>query len=143
MKTKNDINELKNYIFDKQYLLEKTEETENLKQQIGKLTIQIEDAKKKQVENHNAENKLKILINKLNTLQDDIINLVSKRTNVEDIIDSIVPPYRNILYLKYICNYTFDQIAFKMNYSTKRIYQLHKAALEIYSKQEKTNCSSN
>ena len=31
-----------------------------------------------------------------------------------------------------MCMKTFDEIGEKMNYSTKRIYQLHQKALEIY-----------
>ena len=43
-------------------------------------------------------------------------------------------PYRVIFYLKYISLLTFDQIADKLNYSTKRIYQLHNEGLDIIIK---------
>lgn len=38
------------------------------------------------------------------------------------------------MYMKYITFLTFDQIAVRMNYSTKRIYQLHSEAISILLK---------
>ncbi len=63
--------------------------------------------------------------------QEQIRSILDKKHYIESIIQNLEQPYRNVMYLKYICFYTFDQVAGKMNYSTKRIYQLHNEALGI------------
>ena len=49
----------------------------------------------------------------------------AKKKRIDQLIERLNQPYRIIMYLKYITFLTFDQIADQMNYSTKRIYQLH------------------
>ncbi len=61
--------------------------------------------------------------------QEQIKKILDKKCYIENMIQDLKQPYVNVLYLKYICFYTFDQVAGKMNYSTKRIYQLHNEAL--------------
>ena len=57
-----------------------------------------------------------------------------KITKIENIIDSLPQPHKNILYYKYIKNLSHNKIAMKMDYSLQRIFQLQKEALYIFSK---------
>ena len=53
------------------------------------------------------------------------LSIIEKKKNIESLIQSLSQPYKTIMYMKYVSFMTFDEIASKMNYSTKRIYQLH------------------
>ena len=64
--------------------------------------------------------------------EESLIEILNKKQKIETIIKKLEQPYRNIIYLKYIRFYTYDQIADKMHYSSKRIYQLHTIALEKF-----------
>lgn len=57
--------------------------------------------------------------------------LLDKKIFIEDLIQRLKQPYKTLFYMKYIRFLSFDQIADKLNYSTKRIYQLHKEGMSI------------
>lgn len=48
---------------------------------------------------------------------------------IEGTIDNLPQPYKNIFYFRYVKNLSYEKIAFNMNYSIQRIYQLHKEGL--------------
>ncbi len=50
---------------------------------------------------------------------------------VDEMLQSLNPPMRNVLYFKYVKNHSYQDISLKMNYSIARIYQLHKEAIII------------
>lgn len=61
--------------------------------------------------------------------ESQIAKFINKKKDIEMLLQKTSQPYQTLLYLKYISFLTFDQIADRMNYSTKRIYQLHSEAL--------------
>jgi RNA polymerase sigma factor (sigma-70 family) len=100
-------NMLEEYWYDNQYLKEKTKEVEKITaMMIKNPNLEIYQVSKKQEE-------------------EILFKLLAKKKRIDDLIERLSQPYRIIMYLKYITFLTFDQIADQMNYSTKRIYQLH------------------
>ena len=72
------------------------------------------------------------ILDKQTSEEEFLLAIITKKQEIENRISRLEQPYRNIFFLKYINMNTYDEIAFKMNYSSKRIYQLHKKGLEIY-----------
>lgn len=68
------------------------------------------------------------ILEKLIEESEQIVNNVKLKVNKID------QPYKNILFLRYIDGKSYDNIAFMTNYSTARIFQLHREAVEIYGK---------
>ena len=100
-------NMLEEYWSDNQYLKEKTKEVEKITaMMIKNPNLEIYQVSKKQEE-------------------EILFKLLAKKKRIDQLIERLNQPYRIIMYLKYITFLTFDQIADQMNYSTKRIYQLH------------------
>ena len=114
---------LEEYIFDKQYLNEKIKELQNAQLQKEKLY--------KTSTHFNDQNSNESLSYILNEKKEEarLKKIIDKKQRIEDAIQYLPQPHKTIMYFKYICFLTFDQIADKMNYSTKRIYQLHKEGL--------------
>ena len=104
-------NLLEDYWFDNQYLKEKSKEINN----VSKL--------------FSYSSSSQLLDDSLQYEEAQIKNILCKKQKVESLIQSLNQPYKTIMYMKYITFLTFDQIADRMNYSTKRIYQLHNEGL--------------
>lgn len=105
-------NILDDYWYDVQYLKEKTKELNS----INILLKTNSPASFKQIKKHEEH---------------QISQIIENKKYVETLFQNLHQPYRTIMYMKYISFLTFDQIADKMNYSTKRIYQLHSEGLNI------------
>ena len=99
------------YWYDNQYLKEKFKEVESL----NKLSMNQSDSA--------------FLVDTKENEQLEIKKILEKKKYIETLIQKLPQPYRTILYMRYISFFTFDQIADKIHYSTKRIYQLHSDAL--------------
>lgn len=131
------IKELENLSHDCQYL----KEMKNIIQQddfgLTKIYSSLKEMKALKLEIGDLDIKLKKIMEKIIKDEEQFIAAVEKKQQIHNQINSIEQPYRNILYFRYVCDKTFDQIAFKMNYSTKRIYQLHKEAIYIYCQKYK------
>ena len=89
---------------------------------------------------NNAENNI---INYISALQDyesklqtQITEMLTAKEKLKQIIEN-VPNYehRQILYKRYICFQKWEQIAVDMNYSIRRIYQIHGEALNYITLQ--------
>lgn len=100
------------YWYDNQYLNEKFKEVELF----NKLTLNQSDQS--------------FFIDTKENEKMEIMKILKKKKHIETLIQNLSQPYRTILYMKYISFFTFDQIADKIHYSTKRIYQLHSDALK-------------
>ena len=129
------IEELESYRFDLQYYQERTEDIEKMKQNIEKHNIALNDMRFKHYNTFSLELKIKKLIDTVKTEENNLAKLNSKNKSIETKIDNMSQPFKNIFFLKYIKGYSFDEIASKMNYSSKRIYQLHKEGIQIYREQ--------
>ena len=99
------------YWFDNQYLKEKVKEVET----VNKLLLTERDST--------------LLLNTKKYEEAEMSKIIEKKKYIESLIQELSQPFRTIMYMKYITFLTFDQIADRMNYSTKRIYQLHTEAL--------------
>ena len=100
---------LESYKFDSQYIKAKTKEIESFNC-IAKSTSRLDSIKE-------IEEKT-------------LSKLLDKKVFIEDLIQKLKQPYKTLFYMKYISFLTFDQIADRLNYSTKRIYQLHKEGMD-------------
>ena len=127
------IEELESYIFDCQYFLEKSKDAESIKKEIDKTLHRINDMKLKNFDTKEVEGRLGILIENQAKYEKSLQRLIVGKEDVEHRIENIPQPYKNILFLKYIKGNSFDDIALKMHYSAKRIYQLHKEGIRIYT----------
>ena len=104
---------LEDYWYDNQYLKEKAKEVESMNNLIrsGKGSDFIVSTKQYE--------------------ESEMSKIIEKKKYIEGLFQNLNQPYRTIMYMKYITFLTFDQIADRMNYSTKRIYQLHSEAFSI------------
>lgn len=133
MKDKNHyLTELENFWYDCQYQDEKSKDLEIIRTELNNCVFALNDMKYKNYNTSSMLCKIEDLKSRIKIEEDYLLHLKTKRTFIESKIDSMTQPYKNILFLKYMKNYSFDQIASKMNYSSKRIYQLHKEALTNY-----------
>lgn len=111
---------LESYMFDEQYLKEKVKEVEKIKLQTEKI-----------LNSNNIANKSSSIIDTQHNEQQIILEIYLKKQKIESLFQLLEQPYRTLMYLKYISFLTFDQVADRMNYSTKRIYQLHNEGLNF------------
>lgn len=104
---------LEDYWYDNQYLKEKAKEVEAMNNLIrsGKGSDFIVSTKQYE--------------------ESEMSKVIEKKKYIEGLFQNLNQPYRTIMYMKYITFLTFDQIADRMNYSTKRIYQLHSEGLTL------------
>ena len=128
------LEELESYVYDNQYFLEKSKDVDNLKKDIDTILYRINDMKLKNIDTREIESRLNILFENQSKEERFLQRLVVKKEEIERRIDDMPQPYKNILFLKYIKGNSFDEIAKKMHYSTKRVYQLHKEGVKIYIK---------
>lgn len=110
--TKEELKSLfEDYWYDNQYLKEKSKEIM---------------ATSNYLANTNAKN---FFDDSINYEKQQIALILHKKQHIESLIQTLNQPYKTLMYLKYITFLTFDQIADRMSYSTKRIYQLHNEAI--------------
>lgn len=107
---------LEEYKYDYQYLKEKSKEVEEINSLI-----------------RSGKNYEYVIVSQKYE-EKELSELVEKKKYVESLLKNLGQPYRTIMYMKYISFLTFDEIAYRMNYSTKRIYQLHSEGITILLK---------
>lgn len=117
--------------YDKQYLIEKNKELDKFKEKIISITERYKVLDKSYLTDDELELKYKDIIKNQIYEEDKLLKLFKKRQTIEKVINLLNQPYKTLFYLKYICSFSFDQIAYKMNYSSKRIYQLHNEGMTI------------
>lgn len=126
------IKELEDYKYEYQYFIEKSKEIEKLKQEIQKSFTRLRELKQTDFDVNDLNAQIKIILDKQSKEENALLSILAQKQKIEKNIENLPQPYKNIFFLKYISLKTFDEIALKMNYSTKRIYQLHKKGIEIY-----------
>ncbi|MBQ3158430.1 MAG: DUF1492 domain-containing protein [Clostridia bacterium] len=102
---------LEEYMFDAQFVKEKSKEVV----QIDKMVL--------------CGNNSQYMQSSREYEEAELTKILKKKKKIEQLFEEIGQPYKTILYLKYISFLTIDQIADRMNYSSKRIYQLHSEGL--------------
>lgn len=71
----------------------------------------------------------------INTKETAIFGIEQKNRKRVQLINSLEQPQRMILYSHYVLGETYEDIAYKLNYSLSRIFQFHRNAVENYSEQ--------
>lgn len=126
------IKELQNLCHDYQYLKEMIDNIETQNLGVQKIYSSLKEMKRLKLDIGTLDIKLEKFLEKLIEEEEYLIETIEQRQKIQQRIQHIEQPHRNILFFRYICGKTFEEIAGKMNYSTKRIYQLHKESLYIY-----------
>lgn len=126
------IKELESFKYDMQFFKEKSKDIEKLKNEIEKSYARLVEMQNKNINTNELNNQIQKIIEKQTQEENLLLNFIIKKQKIEKNLEEMPQPYKNIFFLRYISDNTFDQIALKMNYSTKRIYQLHKEGLKIY-----------
>lgn len=72
-----------------------------------------------------------------NEKYDQIINMYKTKKKIEDKIDLLDQPYKNILYFKYIKGLSLTEVANEIGYNYKWTCELHGHALTKYKQLDK------
>lgn len=81
----------------------------------------------------NMENGVIALITMKEYYKNRVNELIEKRLQIEEKINSLPQPYRNVLYLYYIRNLSLIQISATLHYGYTYTSKLHTNALELYA----------
>ena len=112
--------ELGQYLQDKKLLQEKELDLEELITRATKVTTEMSDIPKgsPKVEDRMAELTAQIVDLK-NQKYDQIIKMYKTKKEIEDKIDLLKQPYKNILYYKYIKGEKLEKISLEIGYNYK------------------------
>lgn len=73
-------------------------------------------------------------LNKLIEKDESLIEESEVKVNIiKDKINQLKQPYKNILLLRYINGKSYEDISTETSYSTPRIFQLHREAVNVYN----------
>ena len=84
----------------------------------------------KEIERINALSLTERNLGLLDKLQTNLNKSMSFIKIIEDSIDNLPQPFKNVLYFRYIKDFSYEKISLNMNYSIQRIYQLHKEGIQ-------------
>jgi DNA-directed RNA polymerase specialized sigma subunit len=130
--------ELGQYLQDKELLKGKEEDLEELIARATKVTSELNDMPKgsPKVEDKMAEVTAQIVDLK-NEKYEQIIKMHKSKKEIEDKIDMLEQPYRNILYFKYIKGKNLTEVANIIHNEYKYTCDLHGQALILYKNLDK------
>lgn len=130
--------ELGAYLQDKRLLKEKEDDLEELITRAEKITTELNDMPKgtPEIQDRMAELASQIVDMK-NEKYGQLIKMYKTKKKIEDRIDLLEQPYKNILYFKYIKGYDLTNVANKIGYNYKWTCELHGHALTQYKQLDK------
>lgn len=130
--------ELGAYLQDKKLLKEKEDDLEELITRATKITTELSDMPKgtPQLQDKMAELASQIVDMK-NEKYGQIIKMYKTKKQIEDKIDLLEQPYRNILYFKYIKGKNLTEVANVIGYNYKWTCEMHGYALKKYKELDK------
>ena len=130
--------ELGAYLQDKKLLKEKEDDLEELITRATKITTELSDMPKgtPKLEDKMAELASQIVDMK-NEKYGQIIKMYKTKKQIEDKIDLLEQPYRNILYFKYIKGKNLTEVANVIGYNYKWTCEMHGYALKKYKELDK------
>lgn len=132
-KAKQELNEYKE---DVEYIQEKLNDTEEVKTMIEKVTTILSLTKTNS--SNESPDKFADAIDKLNELKEECIdkmqNLLIKKFYIDDKIEKVEQPYRNILFHRYARRKEWGEVARDLGYTRQYVCELHGEALYLYSK---------
>ena len=133
MNRKAVVKELADYKYESEYFLERYKNVQEFNSIINKMNDRANILSNGNVSVYAiSEGNLKKLQAQQYEEENLLLDLIRKKQIIEERIDGLDQPYKNVLLYRYISLYSFGEIAKKMNYSTKRIYQLHQEGVEAY-----------
>ena len=129
------IKELEDYKYENEYFLERYKNVQEFNSIISNLnnkanTLDCNNEANVRIFNANIEK----LLQEQRKEELELLEIIRKKNAIEQRIDKLRQPYKNVLLYRYVSLYSFGEIAKKMNYSTKRIYQLHQEGIDLYKK---------
>lgn len=127
--------DLREYKYNREFIKEKFEYIDELKETICKVTSTISDMPKgtRQVDDSMAE-KIADLLDSVDEILELVKEMDKKQKEIEKRIISIAQPYRLILEKVYIQGKTLVTVASEMNYSYREMKRKHNKALEKFEK---------
>lgn len=132
-KAKQELNEYRENI---KYIEEKLDDTEEVKAKIEKVTSVLSLTKTNN--SHESNDKFADAINKLEELKLDcsekMRELLLNKFIIDDKIERVEQPYRNILFYRYTRGKSWQDVAKELGYTLDYIFDLHGEALYLYSK---------
>ena len=128
--------ELKDYRENIKYIEEKLNDTEELKSKLEKITTTLSVARIN-TSNTNTD-KFADGINRLEELKIDcnekMKDLIVKKFAIDQKIEALKQPYRNILFFRYTRGKSWETVAEDLGYTKDYTCELHGKALYLYSK---------
>ncbi len=132
-KAKQELNEYRENI---KYIEEKLDDTEEVKAKIEKVTSVLSLTKTNN--SHESNDKFADAINKLEELKLDcsekMKGLLLKKFTIDDKIERVEQPYRNVLFYRYTRGRSWEDVAKELGYSRDYVCEMHGEALYLYSK---------
>ena len=110
----------------------KLEQVMSLRALLGKATGTLTGAPKAATPNpHSMEDTICKMVDMENEINADIDTLVDLKTEIMTCIKQVGnPEYQTLLALRYLCFKNWEDISTEMDYSLRRLYELHNLALE-------------
>lgn len=132
-KAKQELNEYRENI---KYIEEKLDDTEEVKAKLEKVTSVLSLTKTNN--SHESNDKFADAINKLEELKLDcsekMKELLLKKFTIDDKIERVEQPYRNVLFYRYTRGKSWEDVAKELGYSRDYVCEMHGEALYLYSK---------
>ena len=132
--------ELKDYIYNKKWIEEKLLDIKERRVLLENISGTISDMPRgtPKVVDKKAEELSKI-IDDTNEMEIYVKQLKEKQLNIENKIDRLEQPYKNILYFRYIRGYNLTEVSNEIEEEYDYTRKLHGIALIKYSKLEEVN----
>jgi hypothetical protein len=126
--------ELKNYIYDKRWIEERLEDIKERRSLLDKITKELTDMPKgsPKVTDPNIESLVKIM-DDTEEIEKYIQDLRKKQIEIENKIDKLDQPYRNILYFRYIKGHNLTEVSGEIEEEYDYTRKLHGIALLKYA----------
>lgn len=128
--------ELNEYRANIKYIEEKLNDTEEVRTKVEKITPTLSLTKTNS--SSESPDKFADAISKLEELKLDCTEkmqeLLMKKFTIDDKIEKIEQPYRNVLFFRYTRGKEWKEVASELGYTEDYIYDLHGEALYLYSK---------
>lgn len=127
--------ELKDYIYNKRWIEERIEDIKERRSLLDKITTTLSDMPKgsPKVQDTNIESLVKIMDDTVE-IEKYIKDLKERQIQIENKIDKIEQPYKNILYFRYIKGYNLTEVSGEIEEEYDYTRKLHGIALIKYAR---------
>ena len=127
--------ELNDYIYNKRLIDKKIEDIKERKTLIEKITVELSNLPhgSKKIQDTQSETLVEV-IDLTNSLELYIKELKEKTIIIEQKIDKLEQPFKNILYFKYIKGFNLTEVSNEINKEYDYTRKLHNIAIYKYSR---------